>query len=144
MMERQDQEGPSPGTLSDDCQETWVDSTEVVVLDAACDWHTIIAALLGGGLTKHVAELGAAVLRTPCHLREERGREERGGGQSRRIISQSYGDGAFYSHVPFSHSNGRCDRLQCFRVNAAHVFAKCIYKTGNWFPAKIKTHWFVF
>lgn len=79
MMDRQDQEGPSPGTLSDDCQETWVDSTEVVVLDAACDWHAIIAALLGGGLTKHVAELGAAVLRTPCHLREEGGREERKG-----------------------------------------------------------------
>lgn len=65
MMDRQDQEGPSSGTLSDDCQETWVDSTEVVVLDAACDWHAIIAALLGGGFTKHVAELGAAVLRTP-------------------------------------------------------------------------------
>lgn len=75
MMDRQDQEGPSPSTLSDDCQETWVDSTEVVVLDAACDWHAIIAALLGGGLTKHVAELGAAVLRAPCHLREEGGRE---------------------------------------------------------------------
>ena len=85
MMDRQDQEGPSPGTLSDDCQETWVGSAEVVVLDAACDWHAIVAALLGGGLTKHVAELGAAVLRTPCHLREQRGRAEKRG-QSRRII----------------------------------------------------------
>lgn len=75
MVDRQDQEGPSPGTLSDDCQETWIDSTEVVVLDAARDWHAIIAALLGGGLTKHVAELGAPVLRTPCHLREDRARE---------------------------------------------------------------------
>lgn len=65
MMDRQDQEGPSPGTLSDDCQEMWIDSAEVVVLDAACDWHTIIAAFLGGSLTKHMAELGAAVLRTP-------------------------------------------------------------------------------
>lgn len=82
MMDRQDQEGPSPGTLSDDCQETRIDSTEVVVLNAARDRHTIVAALLGGGLTEHVAELGAAVLRTPCHLRG--GREEEGG-QSRRI-----------------------------------------------------------
>lgn len=77
MMDGQDQEGPSPGTLSDDCQETWIDSAEVVVLHAACDRHAIIAALLAGGLTKHVAELGAAVLRTPCHLRGDRktGRE---------------------------------------------------------------------
>lgn len=73
MMDRQDQEGSSPSTLCDDGQEAWVDSTEVVVLDAACDWHAIIAALLGGGLSKHVTELGAAVLRAPCHLREERG-----------------------------------------------------------------------
>lgn len=75
MIDRQHQEGPSPAALSDDCQETRVDRTEVVVLDAACDWHTIIAALLGGGLTEHVAELGAAVLRTPCHLRVEGGEE---------------------------------------------------------------------
>lgn len=65
MMDIQDQEGPSPSTLSDDCQETRIDSTEVVVLDAACDRHAIVAALLGGGLTEHMAELGAAVLRTP-------------------------------------------------------------------------------
>lgn len=65
MIDRQNQEGPSSGALGDHCQETWVDSTEVVVLDAACDWHAIIAALLGGGFTKHMAELGAAVLRTP-------------------------------------------------------------------------------
>lgn len=81
MMDGQDQEGPSPGTLSDDSQEAWVDSTEVVVLDAACDWHAIEAALLGGGLAEHVAELGAAVLRTPCHLRRI-GRE---GGKERSV-----------------------------------------------------------
>lgn len=75
MMDWQNQEGPSPGTLSDDCYETWVDSTEVVVLDAACDWHAIVAALLGGGLTKHMAELRAPVLRTPCHLKGEGGRD---------------------------------------------------------------------
>ena len=112
MMDRQDQEGPSPGTLGDDCQETWVDSTEVVVLDAACDWHAIIAALLGGGLTEHVAELGAAVLRTPCHLREEREEREDGGeggegGQSRRIISHSYGDGVFYTPAPLSQEKSK-------------------------------------
>lgn len=78
VMERQDQEGPSPGTLSDDCQEPWVDGAEVVVLDAACDWHAIIAAILGGGLTKHVAEFGVAVLRTPCHLTKGREVEEEG------------------------------------------------------------------
>lgn len=92
MVDRQDQEGPSPGTLSDDCQETWIDSTEVVVLDAARDWHAIIAALLGGGLTKHVAELGAPVLRTPCHLREDRaregGREEMGRSVKENHLSQ--------------------------------------------------------
>lgn len=65
MMDRQDEEGPTSSALGDDCQKTWVDSTEVVVLDAACDWHAIIAALLGGGFTEHVAKLGAAVLRTP-------------------------------------------------------------------------------
>lgn len=88
MMDRQDQEGPSPGTLSDDCQETWVDSTEVVVLDAACDWHAIIAALLGGGLTKHMSELGAAVLRTPCHLRGREGGRKVEVSQGESSISQ--------------------------------------------------------
>lgn len=70
MMDGQDQEGPSSSAFGDDREETWIDGTEGVVLDAACDRHAIIAALLGGGLTKHVAELGAAVLRTPCHLEE--------------------------------------------------------------------------
>lgn len=77
MMDGQDQEGPSSGALGDDGEEAWVDGTEGVVMDAACDGHAIIAALLGGGLAKHVAELGAAVLRTPCHLEEEgEGRRE--------------------------------------------------------------------
>lgn len=78
MMDGQDQEGPSPGALGDDRQETWIDGTEGVVLDAACDRHAVIAALLGGGLTEHVAELGAAVLRTPCHLQEGGGGTEGG------------------------------------------------------------------
>lgn len=95
MMDRQDQEGPSSSTLSDDSQETWVDRTEAVVLHTACDWHAIKAVLLGGGLTKHVAELGAAVLRTPCHLREGRG-EERSAKESHP--SHSYEDRGFNRH----------------------------------------------
>lgn len=95
MMDRQDQEGPSSSTLSDDSQETWVDRTEAVVLHTACDWHAIKAVLLGGGLTKHVAELGAAVLRTPCHLREGRG-EERSAKENHP--SHSYEDRGFYRH----------------------------------------------
>lgn len=87
-MDGQDQEGPSSGALGDDGEEAWVDGTEVVVLDAACDGHAIIAALLGGGLAKHVAELGAAVLRTPCHLEEEgEGRREGGGVRRNAYIS---------------------------------------------------------
>lgn len=65
MMDWQDEESPSPGALGDDCQETWIDGAEVVVLNAARDGHAIEAALLGGGLTEHVAELGAPVLRAP-------------------------------------------------------------------------------
>lgn len=80
-MDGQDQEGPSSGTLGDDGEEAWIGSAEGVVLDAARDRHAIIAALLGGGLAEHVAELGAAVLRTPCHL-EEAG-EGWGGGMVR-------------------------------------------------------------
>lgn len=79
MMDGQDHEGPSPGALGDDGEEARVDGAEVVVVDAARDGHAVIAALLGGGLAKHVAELGAAVLRTPCHLEEEgEGRREGG------------------------------------------------------------------
>lgn len=91
MMDGQDQEGPSSGALGDDGEEAWVDGTEGVVMDAACDGHAIIAALLGGGLAKHVAELGAAVLRTPCHLEEEG--EGRGGKAYRSHFNSSHYDG---------------------------------------------------
>lgn len=67
-MDREDQEGSTPGALCDDGNETRVDGAEVVVVDAPRDGHAIVAVLLGGGLTEHVAELGAAILRTPCHL----------------------------------------------------------------------------
>lgn len=86
MMDGQDEESPSPGALRDDRQESGVDGAEVVVLDTACDGNAIEAALLGGGLTEHMAELGAPVLRTPCHLKGRRGGErETGEGQSRRV-----------------------------------------------------------
>lgn len=68
VMDREDQEGSTPGALCDDGNETRVDGAEVVVVDAPRDGHAIVAVLLGGGLTEHVAELGAAILRTPCHL----------------------------------------------------------------------------
>lgn len=84
-MDRQDEEGPSPGALGDDGQESRVDGAEVVVLDAAGDGHAIEAALLGGGLTEHVAELGAPVLRTPCHLQGGRGARERGRRRGRSV-----------------------------------------------------------
>lgn len=78
MMDGQDEESPSPGALGDDCQESGVDGAEVVVLDAACDGNAIEAALLGGGLAEHMAELGAPVLRTPCHLKGAKGAREMG------------------------------------------------------------------
>lgn len=119
MMDRQDEESPSPGALGDDRQESWVDGAEVVVLDAARDGHAIEAALLGGGLTKHVAELGAPVLRTPCHLKvggEGRGSEGGdGGGQSRRVASSC----AFHTAVPSSQAQGR-----------ATVNTDAFFKTG--------------
>lgn len=87
-MDRQDEERTSPGALGDDRQESGVDGAEVVVLDVACDGHAIKAALLGGGLTEHMAELGAPVLRTPCHLKGGRGSEGEGRGQSRTAASQ--------------------------------------------------------
>lgn len=72
-MDRQNQEGSAPGALRDDGDEARVDGAEVVVLDAACDRHAIVAVLLSGSFAEHVAKLGAAVLRTPCHLRGGRG-----------------------------------------------------------------------
>lgn len=83
MMDRQDEERPSPGALGDDRQEARVDGAEVVVLDAARDGHAIEAALLVGSLTEHVAELGAPVLRTPCHLKEGEVRGRWVGGRER-------------------------------------------------------------
>lgn len=105
MMDRKDEESPSPGALGDDRQESGVDGAEVVVLDAARDGHAIEAALLGGGLTEHMAELGAPVLRTPCHLKGEvwGGVRETGEGQSRRVASSC----AFHTAVPSSQAHGR-------------------------------------
>ena len=68
MVEGQHHEGPPAGALGDDGEEAGVDGAEVVVMDAAGDGHAIVAGFLGGRLAEHVAELGAAVLRSPCHL----------------------------------------------------------------------------
>lgn len=89
MMHRQDEESPSPGALGDDRQEPRVDGAEVVVLDAARDGHAIEAALLGGGLAEHMAELGAPVLRTPCHLQREWGEGRVGVSQGELLPSSA-------------------------------------------------------
>lgn len=68
MMDGQYQESPAPCTFSDDSDKVRVDGTEVVVMNAPGNGHTIIAVLFCGWLPKHVAILGATVLRTPCHL----------------------------------------------------------------------------
>ncbi|KAG9347077.1 hypothetical protein JZ751_006004 [Albula glossodonta] len=60
-----DQESPAPCTLCDDSNEAWVDGTEMVVLDAPGDRNAIVAVLLGGSLTEHMPELGAAILGPP-------------------------------------------------------------------------------
>ena len=78
MMDWQHQESPASSTFCDDGKEAWVDGAQLVVVDTPCDWHAIVAVLFGGGLTEHMAELGAAVLRTPCHL-GEKGREKQDG-----------------------------------------------------------------
>lgn len=72
MMDGQHQESPAPCTFSDDSDKVRVDGTEVVVMNAPGDRHTIIAILFCRWFPKHVAILGATVLRTPCHLQWNR------------------------------------------------------------------------
>lgn len=64
-MQGDDKEGAPTGTFSDHSDEVGVHSTEVVVVDAACDGHRVVAILLAGGLAVDVSELGAAVLGVP-------------------------------------------------------------------------------
>lgn len=64
-MQGDDKEGSPAGTFSDHSDEVWVDGTEVVVMDAACDGHRVVAVLFAGGLAVDMSELGAAVLRVP-------------------------------------------------------------------------------
>ena len=71
MVDGQHHEGSPAGALGDDGKEAGVDGAEVVVMDTAGDGHAVVAGLFGGRLAEHVAELGAAVLRSPCHLEGE-------------------------------------------------------------------------
>lgn len=65
LVHRYHEEGPTTCTLCHHSNEVGVDSTEVVVVDAACDGHTVIALLLAGWLAVDVTELGTPVLRVP-------------------------------------------------------------------------------
>lgn len=64
-MQGDDEEGPPAGTFSDHSDEMGVHGTEVVVMDAACDGHRVVAVLFAGGLAVDMPELGAAVLGVP-------------------------------------------------------------------------------
>lgn len=56
-MDGQDQKGPAPGTLRHHGDEAGVDRAVVVVMDAACDWHPVVAVIPRGRLPEHVAKL---------------------------------------------------------------------------------------
>lgn len=59
-----DEEGTPTSTLSHDCNEIGVHSTEMIVWDAVGDGHRVVAVLVGW-FAKDVAELGAPVLGVP-------------------------------------------------------------------------------
>lgn len=140
MMDWQDKESPSPGALSDDCQETWIDGAEVVVLNAARDGHAIEAALLGGGLTEHVAELGAPVLRAPWHLRDETGKGEgvREETETGRSVKENH---PLQRHRGgFSH---RCSCLTGTEQRGGRRFRWCIFQNrgsrrASWSPLPVE------
>lgn len=64
-MEGDDKEGAPTSTFSDHSNEVGVHGTEVVVVDAACDGHRVVAVLFAGRLAIDMSELGAAVLGVP-------------------------------------------------------------------------------
>lgn len=64
-MQGDDKEGSPAGAFSDHSDEMGVHSTEVVVMDATCDGHRVVAVLFAGGLAVDMSELGAAVLGVP-------------------------------------------------------------------------------
>ena len=76
-MDGQDQKGPAPGTLRHHGDEAGVDRAVVVVMDAACDWHPVVAVIPRGRLPEHVAKLWAAERRTPRHLEDRKYQEGR-------------------------------------------------------------------
>lgn len=57
MMDGQHQEGPTPCTLCHHGNEAGIDRAEVVVVDTACDGHTVVAALSAGRLSQNLTEL---------------------------------------------------------------------------------------
>ena len=61
LVQGDDEEGTPTSTLSHDCNEVGVHSTEMTVWDAMGDGHRVIA-VLAGWFAKDVAELGAPVL----------------------------------------------------------------------------------
>lgn len=71
-MDGNDEEGPPTRTLGHHRNEVGVHGAEVVVVDVAGDGHTVVALVLAGSFTVHVAELGAAVLWVPRHLQGEK------------------------------------------------------------------------
>jgi len=57
MTYGQDQKGPAPGALRHHGEEAGIGRAAVGVVDAAGDRHAAVAALPGGRLPEHVAEL---------------------------------------------------------------------------------------
>lgn len=72
LLQGDDKEGASSGTLCDDGQEAGVDGAEVVVMHVLGDGDPVKAVLPVGHLAIDIPELGAAVLRSPGHLRDQR------------------------------------------------------------------------
>lgn len=68
MMDGQHQKGPAPDALSHHSDKAGIGWAVVVVVDAACDWHPVVAALPGGGSSYDVAKLWAVERWMPRHL----------------------------------------------------------------------------
>lgn len=65
LGDRDNDKGPSTGTLRDDGQELGIDGTEVVVMDVLGDGNAVKAVLSVGHFAVDVSKLGASVCRTP-------------------------------------------------------------------------------
>lgn len=77
MTDRNDNEGPASCTLCHHGDESWIDSTELVVLDAACDWQPTVAPPLNRRLPDHMMKRHTGVtlghLKTHTHTHNETG-----------------------------------------------------------------------